>query len=103
MTAAAKKVSATTNATTLLPASLPPFEASLAELEVLVGRLETGNLSLDESLATYHDGVTLLRHCHGLLHAAEQKIEVWRGLDSSGQPITVPADLDEFRTDAAPR
>ncbi|MGL4941610.1 MAG: exodeoxyribonuclease VII small subunit [Thermoguttaceae bacterium] len=78
--------------------SLPPFEESLKQLESLVSRLESGNLSLDDSLTTYQDGVALIRHCHSLLNAAEHKIEIWRGTDADGQPITAPADPKDFRT-----
>jgi exodeoxyribonuclease VII small subunit len=56
----------------------PPasFEAALAELESIVQGMETGKLSLEESLAAYQRGATLLKHCQGALAAAEQKIQV---------------------------
>ena len=38
--------------------------------------METGKLSLEESLAAYQRGAALLRHCQGALAAAEQKIQV---------------------------
>ena len=52
------------------------FEAALAELESIVQGMETGKLSLEESLAAYQRGTALLRHCQGALAAAEQKIKV---------------------------
>ena len=56
---------------------LPPsFEAALAELESIVQGMETGKLSLEESLAAYQRGTALLKHCQGALVAAEQKIQV---------------------------
>lgn len=56
---------------------LPPsFEAALAELESIVQGMETGKLSLEESLAAYQRGTALLKHCQGALAAAEQKIQV---------------------------
>jgi exodeoxyribonuclease VII small subunit len=38
--------------------------------------METGKLSLEESLAAYQRGAALLKHCQGALTAAEQKIQV---------------------------
>ena len=54
----------------------PSFEAALAELESIVQGMETGKLSLEESLAAYQRGAALLKHCQGALTAAEQKIQV---------------------------
>ena len=52
------------------------LEQMLARLEGIVERLEGGELSLDESLALYEEGVRTLGACHGTLGAAEKKIEV---------------------------
>ena len=52
------------------------FEAALAELEALVGRMEGGELSLEESLAAFERGVKLTRHCQSALKNAELKIKV---------------------------
>lgn len=52
------------------------FEAALAELESIVQGMETGKLSLEESLAAYQRGAILLKHCQGALSAAEQKVQV---------------------------
>lgn len=56
----------------------PPvsFEAALAELESIVQGMESGKLSLEDSLAAYQRGAALLKHCQGALTAAEQKIQV---------------------------
>ena len=56
----------------------PPrsFEDALAELESIVQGMESGKLSLEESLAAYQRGAALLKHCQGALAAAEQKIQV---------------------------
>lgn len=55
----------------------PPliFEAALAELEALVGRLEQGELSLEQSLQCFEQGIALARGCHQILQDAEQKVE----------------------------
>ena len=52
------------------------FEAALAELETLVEKMETGELSLEESLSAFERGVKLTRHCQASLKAAELKVKV---------------------------
>ncbi len=54
----------------------PDFEQALAELETLVGRLERGDLPLEEALRTFERGVTLTRHCQSALKTAQQKVEI---------------------------
>lgn len=52
------------------------FEESLEELELLVDRLERGQLLLDESLELFEKGMKLARICNGKLSKAERKIEM---------------------------
>ncbi len=52
------------------------FEAALENLEKIVQALESGDLSLDQALKKYEEGVQLVRACQGRLADAEQKIEV---------------------------
>ena len=54
----------------------PSFEAALKQLEEIVQRLEKGELSLEESLKLYEEGIQLSRLCHGKLEEAEGKIEM---------------------------
>jgi exodeoxyribonuclease VII small subunit len=56
--------------------AMPDFEASLAELESIVQRLEQGELPLEESLRQFERGVALTRSCQKALRQAEQKIRV---------------------------
>jgi len=51
------------------------FEQALDELDALVRRMESGDLSLDESIAAYRRGAELARYCQGTLAAAEQEIK----------------------------
>jgi len=51
------------------------FEGALDELEALVDRLETGDLALEQALATFERGVALSRRCAELLDRAEQRID----------------------------
>ena len=52
------------------------FEDCLARLEQIVGRLEAGNLPLEESLTIFEEGVKLARTCARYLEDAEKRIEV---------------------------
>jgi exodeoxyribonuclease VII small subunit len=79
------------------PEAPPSFEVALKRLEQIVQRLEQGELSLEESLQLYEEGVRLSRLCHARLEEAEAKIEVLlknaRGealLDANGRPRTAP-------------
>lgn len=59
------------------PAEPPAdFEKSLAELEHIVARMESGELSLDESMQQFERGIVLARSCQQALQAAEQKVEL---------------------------
>lgn len=52
------------------------FEKALQELEELVKKMETGNLSLEESLQYFERGVALTRNCQQALTEAEQKVHI---------------------------
>jgi exodeoxyribonuclease VII small subunit len=51
------------------------FEAALKELEGIVGRLERGDVELEESINIYERGEALKQHCDRLLRQAEAKVE----------------------------
>ncbi|MCZ6503294.1 MAG: exodeoxyribonuclease VII small subunit [Gammaproteobacteria bacterium] len=53
-----------------------PFEESITKLEALVERMEGGNLSLEESLKTFEEGIKLTRECQQALKTAEQKVKL---------------------------
>lgn len=63
----------------MTPASLPldtlGFESALAELETIVKDLETGKVSLEDSIAAYERGMLLKAHCESKLRDAQMKIE----------------------------
>ncbi|MEP9411439.1 MAG: exodeoxyribonuclease VII small subunit [Candidatus Brocadia sp.] len=52
------------------------FEDALKELEDIVERLEKGELSLDETLSEYEEGIRLYKQCIALLENAEKKIQI---------------------------
>jgi len=51
------------------------FEAALAELETIVRDLETGKVTLEQSIAAYERGMTLKNHCESKLRDAQMKID----------------------------
>jgi exodeoxyribonuclease VII small subunit len=52
------------------------FEAAMEELEKVVERLESGELSLEDSLAAFEDGIRLVKFCNQKLTEVEKKIEL---------------------------
>jgi len=52
------------------------FETSLAELEKIVGKLENGDLPLEQSLELFEKGIKLSRECRERLTNAERRIEI---------------------------
>jgi exodeoxyribonuclease VII small subunit len=83
--------------TTTAPKNDLGFDALLGQLREVVGKLETGGLSLEESLRAYEAGVILARKGHSLLDQAEKRIEV---LSENGKK-TAFEDLDDGTTVAA--
>lgn len=69
------------------------FEQALAELEAIVARMETGELSLEQSLAAYKRGAALLQYCQSALKDAQQQVKIlesgvlqeFRALDSDSE------------------
>jgi len=69
------------------------FEDALEELEEIVQRLDSGKVSLDDSIAIYTRGTQLKRHCEAKLKAAKERVDqIVVGPD--GALATVPADGD---------
>ena len=63
------------------------FEQSMQSLEDLVARMETGEMTLEESLAAYERGVGLYRHCQTALEQAELRVRL----------LSDPANPDDAR------
>ena len=68
------------------------FEEQLMQLEAVVDRLERGELTLDESVRLFEDGVRLSNACKSELDAAEGRIQVLLETPSGLQ--ATPMDLD---------
>ena len=68
------------------------FEQAMAELEQVVGKLESGDVALDDSIALYERGAALKKRCETKLKEAEEKVAKLT-LDGDGQPTgTEPLD-----------
>ena len=63
------------------PALPSSYEEALQELDALVGRLESGQLPLDQLLSGYQRGAQLLAFCRERLEAVENQIKVLEGTE----------------------
>lgn len=71
----------------------PLFEEQLAKLEALVESLEEGELSLEQSMLSFEQGISLARECQKALSEAEQKVAI---LTRDGDQLSAkPFELDE--------
>ena len=52
------------------------FNKDLAELEVIINKMESGDLSLEDSLKYFEKGVKIHRQCHSALTDAEQRVNI---------------------------
>jgi len=70
------------------------FEQTLAELESLIERLESGSLPLDEALKTFERGVELTRGCQAALKTAQQRVEILLQRDGAAsiEPFVATTD-----------
>ena len=67
------------------------FESAMEQLETLVSKMESGDLSLEESLEAFEKGVHLTRFCQDQLQKAELKIQE---LNSKGEIIEIDQEND---------
>lgn len=68
------------------------FEEAYERLEEVLSRLQMGNMTLDDSLAAYEEGMSLAAHCQALLDAAELRVE---SLERSAGDIDGDGEDDE--------
>jgi exodeoxyribonuclease VII small subunit len=69
-------------------AAEPGFDAILVRLREVVQKLESGELSLEQSLAAYEEGVQLARRGQQVLASAEKRVEIL--VSAAGGVQTVP-------------
>ena len=75
----------TTKPKTATPVDGMSFEQALQELESIVERFESGEVSLDEAVAAYERGTVLKQHCQKRLDEAKMKVDAIRSKQASGQ------------------
>jgi exodeoxyribonuclease VII small subunit len=69
------------------------FEASLSELETLIGQMESGSLSLDDSVKGFERGMALYENCKLALDQAQLKVELLlKGASEMSAHTRVPFD-----------
>ena len=66
------------------------FEQAIKELTNIVGKIEQGQIPLQDSLKQYERGMALIKHCRGILEKAEKRIE----------KISEPDEKSQKRTDS---
>jgi len=80
------------------------FEDSLKRLEEITSKLETGDISLDESLKVFEEGIRLSRFCESKLTDIERKIEILKSTDLPDEDVFSEnkkdlEDTDEYSKD----
>ncbi|WP_269618607.1 exodeoxyribonuclease VII small subunit [Zhongshania sp. BJYM1] len=73
-------------------AKIVNFESSLTELEKLVQSMESGDLSLEDSLKAFENGMQLSRDCQQSLADAEQKVQLL--MEKDGEIVSKTLDTD---------
>ncbi len=68
------------------------FEQAFGQLEEVVQQLESGELSLEQSLALFEQGMRLAKLCEGKLDAAEQKVSQLAVVDGAAPTLVALGD-----------
>jgi exodeoxyribonuclease VII small subunit len=66
---------------------IPSFEKAMADLEVIVRKLESGTQPLDQMLEEYSRAVELVQHCHKHLDQARRRIAQLESVRSDGTAV----------------
>ena len=73
------------------------FEQAIEDLTGIVNKIETGQVSLAESLEQYEKGMAMIKHCRGILLDAEKRIE--QIAENQEQEVTDEDDVDGDETE----
>lgn len=60
------------------------LEENFENLEIIVSKLETGNLPIEEAFKLYNDGIKLVANCNKQLDKVEKQIMILSGEDNDG-------------------
>ena len=78
----------------------PDFEEAIDEVEAIISRIERGDVGLEESLAQYEKGVSLVKVCRATLERVEQRIQELSALaDADGAEGGSDASMDVGQAD----
>jgi exodeoxyribonuclease VII small subunit len=75
------------------------FEQAIEDLTGIVNKIETGQVSLAESLEQYEKGMAMIKHCRSILLDAEKRIEQIAGNEEQEETDEDDADADETEDD----
>lgn len=72
------------------------FEQAVERLEAIIGRIESGEIGLEQSIREYEHGVALLKRCRAILEQAEQRVEeLTTPKNAAGAAPSTPGADDE--------
>jgi exodeoxyribonuclease VII small subunit len=71
------------------------FEQAIKELTTIVGKIEQGQIPLQDSLDQYEKGMTLIKHCREILQKAEKRIEKISEADDKKKKKSDPENQQE--------
>ena len=71
------------------------FEQAIAQLTDIVGKIEQGEIPLQDSLEQYEKGMALIKHCRGILKKAEERIEDISREGGPGKGEEAEEELDQ--------
>jgi exodeoxyribonuclease VII small subunit len=75
------------------------FEQAIEDLTGIVNKIETGQVSLAESLEQYEKGMAMIKHCRSILLDAEKRIEQVTENEEQEETDEDDADADETEDD----
>ena len=70
------------------------FEATVAQLETLLKKMDETETSLEDSIRAFEKGTALIKSAQDYLEAAEQRVT--QLLEEDGEPVEIPLDEDEL-------
>jgi exodeoxyribonuclease VII small subunit len=74
------------------------FEEALGKLEDIVRKMETGDMTLEESLKAFEEGIKLARLCSRKLDEAERRVEIL--LKQEGELVIKPLQVEENESES---
>jgi exodeoxyribonuclease VII small subunit len=74
------------------------FEQALEKLEQIVSQIEEGQVSLEQSIERYAEGIQLIKKCRAILERAEQKIQILA--KAEGASLEIEGELPEEAEEA---